>query len=149
MTIMTGLDYSSLRASYYVICSVLRNAGFKQPRLQAKLPRSYTVGQYLIQFSPFGSRRSIRVQLPSLSIGCSVDLEAGLSASSSLDEGDMSLGMIEFKTKRSTKLKVFDQKRTAKRTHGCAGRTCDNTTWTVAFRDVTSALPFVVPTKTQ
>lgn len=36
----------------------------------------------------------MRVYLRSVSIGCSVDFEAGLSGSSSLDEGDMSPGMI-------------------------------------------------------
>lgn len=61
------------------------------------------------------------VNIP-VSFGFTGDFLVGLSASSSLDEEDMSLGMFTFKNYHKVlKLIVFYLK-----THGYFGRTCDS-----------------------
>lgn len=71
----------------------------------------------------------MRAYLLSVSIGCLVAFEAELSASSSLDEDDMSPGIVQIKTKQGTTLKFSTKNRPRiKRTHGSVERTCDNTT---------------------
>lgn len=82
--------------------------------------------------------QSMRVNLP-VSFGFTGDFAVGVSASSSLDEDDMSLGIFMFKNDHKVlKLKVFLN------THGYNGHTCDNTEWTVTFNYFTSVLVLVV-----
>lgn len=85
----------------------------------------------------------MRVNIP-VSFGFTGDFLVGLSASSSLDEEDMSLGMFTFKNDHKVlKLIVFYLK-----THGYFGRTCDSIAWTVTFSYFTSALVLTVVSNT-